>query len=198
MSHLQPFQPLLYQLKWRRAQVCTGHRALGWPKVLFLPPLSATAAPPVAGAPARTSSHTSVYRGKLGPHGRIQLDLAGSRVTVYFTARCRWQGPRVTGSALIGTYPPDATEPSFEPVSGHVRGGSVTLNSEQPGESTDEARGSPTAHVELHARATSRRVRGTFSLDVAEGPSLFDEPEASEHCTTPSIAFMAALTRARH
>ena len=139
-----------------------------------------------------------MYRGKLGPHGRIQLDLAGSRATVYFTARCRWQGPRVTGNALIGTYPPEATEPSFEPVSGHIRAGSLALDSEQPGESNDEARGSPTAHIELHARATSRRVRGTFSLDVEEGPSLFDEPEASEHCKTPSIAFTAALAPAHH
>lgn len=152
----------------------------------------------MAAAPARASSHTSVYRGKLGPHGRIQLDLDGSRATVYFTARCRWQGPRVTGTDLIGTYPPDATEPSFEPVPGQVRAGILTLDSEQPGESNNEARDSPTAHIELHARATSRRVRGTFSLDVQEGPSLFDEPEASEHCKTPSIAFTAPLARARH
>jgi hypothetical protein len=139
-----------------------------------------------------------VYRGKLGPHGRIQLDLSGSRATVYFTARCRWQGPRVIGNSLIGTYPPNATEPSFEPVSGRLHAGSVTVDSEQPGESNDEARGSPTAHIELDARATSSRVRGSFSLDVEEGPSLFDEPEPSEHCKTPSIAFTAALARVRH
>jgi hypothetical protein len=101
----------------------------------------------------------------------------------------------MTGSELIGTYPPEATEPSFEPVSGHVHAGSMTLDVEQPGESKDEARGSPTAHIELRARATSRRVEGVFSLDVEEGASLFDEPEPSEHCKTPRIAFTAALAR---
>jgi hypothetical protein len=102
----------------------------------------------------------------------------------------------MSGSELIGTYPPEATEPSFEPVSGHVHAGSLTVEVEQPGESKDEARGSPTAHVELHARTTSRRVRGVFFMDVEEGPSLFNEPGPSEHCSTPSIAFTAALARA--
>jgi hypothetical protein len=101
----------------------------------------------------------------------------------------------MAGTELIGTYPPEATEPSFEPVSGHVRAGGVTLDVEQPGESKDEARGSPTAHVELQARTTSRRVAGDFSLDVQEGASLFNEPEPSEHCKTPTIAFTAALAQ---
>jgi hypothetical protein len=103
----------------------------------------------------------------------------------------------MSGSELIGTYPPEATEPSFEPVSGHVHAGKLTVEVEQPGESKDEARGSPTAHVELHARTTSRRVKGVFSLDLEEGASLFNEPGPSQHCRTPSIAFTAALAPAR-
>jgi len=161
--------------------------------VVLLLLLSTIAATPAAGASARASRDTTVYRGKLGPHGRIRLDLAGSRATVYFTARCKWQGPSMSGSELIGTYPPAATEPTFEPVSGRVHAGSVTLDVEQPGESKDEARGSPTAHVELHARATPRHVTGVFSLDVEEGASLFNEPGPNEHCKSPSIAFTAAL-----
>jgi hypothetical protein len=155
-------------------------------------------ATPVSVASAHASRQTSVYRGKLGPHGRIQLDVAGTRATLYFTARCKWQGPNMAGSALIGTYPPAATEPSFEPVSGRLHAGSVTLDAEQPGESTDEARGSPTAHIKLRARITSRHAKGVLSLDVEEGASVFDEPEPSEHCTTPSIAFTAALAQAHH
>jgi hypothetical protein len=162
-------------------------------EVLFLPPPSTMGATPAAVASARVSRHTSVYRGKLGSHGRIQLDVAGSRATVYFTARCRWQGPGMSGSELIGTYPPEATEPTFEPVPGHVHAGSLTVEVEQPGESKDEARGSPTAHVELHARTMPRRVKGVFSLDVEEGASLFNEPGPSEHCRTPRITFTAAL-----
>ena len=127
-------------------------------------------------ARGQANHHVAVYRGKLGPHGRIQLDIAGSRARVYFTVQCREEG-RAVGHALVGTYPPEATEPYFEPVSGYLRSGRVAIDVEQPGESKDEARAAPTAHVRLHARSRSTHVSGIFSMDVEEGgTNVFGEP----------------------
>lgn len=155
----------------------------------------ATASSPAALATAGASRRASVYRGRLGPHGRIQLDIAGAHARLDFTARCKDEGPNALGEELVGSYPPRATEPSFEPVSGNVRRGRVAIDVEQPGESKDEARGAPTAHVRLHAKVTPERVSGEFSMDVEAGASLFDEPGPAEHCKTPELAFTAARIR---
>jgi hypothetical protein len=146
--------------------------------------------------PAEASPHAVIYRGKLGRHGRIRIDVLGSRSRVYFDASCKGEG-REPQVEEVGTYPPSpATDPSFEPFggAGSVHAGRVSIDEEEFGESHDESSGAPTAHVKLRALVTPHRVKGVFSVDVSGGASLFPSgpaPEPVEHCKSGNVAFTA-------
>lgn len=137
-------------------------------------------------APAQASHHTVVYQGKLGHGGTIRIDAAGARTAVYFVVVCKVQGAVPDEEQEEGTTPaPVASlyEPvvAYEPLSGRVHTGRLSVDVHQEGQSHDEGSDAPATRIRLLARVTSHRVTGTFSLDQAQqrGPSKALESPAA-------------------
>jgi hypothetical protein len=146
-------------------------------------------------APAEASHHALAYKGKLGHRGAIRIDLAGSRARVYFDARCKEK--ERSEEEEVGTHPIPAAgyaaEVSYEPVSGRVRAGGLSIDDEvNLGETNDELSQAPVAAVRLHARVTSRRITGVFSLDQAHAGGISPgEDTGVSACSTGNVRFTA-------
>ncbi len=148
--------------------------------------------------PAAASRHVRAYLGKLGGHGAIRIDVAGSRARVYFDLRCITTGAASASASDedVGTSPPPGHEfldgGTLEPIQGHIRAGRLSIDETEAVETHDEFNTPPDAAVVLAARFTSRGFSGRFSLEQSASPGLDLNPEETiPGCSSGTVKFTA-------
>lgn len=144
--------------------------------------LAAVTAALVAASVADASTHPLVYKGRLGRHGTMEIDIARSRATVYFFAPCQGQD--------VGTNAADSGGVSYDPPRGRVRAGHLRIASNETGFSHDEGSSSPPARIRIKAVVASDHITGTFRLDQGAGSSVANGSAGISGCSTGKIRFM--------
>jgi hypothetical protein len=124
----------------------------------------------------------TVYKGKLAHAGRIRVEIRGARVTVHFVVDCKGE-ELGTGEGQV----------NYEPPSGRLRGGRLSLDSSEPGETTNETSSAPEARIRLQARLQAHKVTGVLSVTQRAGASLFpgDAGTGTPACSTGPLQFVA-------
>ncbi len=146
--------------------------------------------------PAAAGRHVRVYLGKLGGHGAIRIDVAGSRARVYFDLRCITTGTAAGSDEDVGTSPLPGhgflDGGTLEPIQGHIRAGRLSIDETEAVETHDEFNTPPDAAVVLAARFTSRGFSGHFSLEQSASPGLDLNPaETIPGCSSGTVKFTA-------
>jgi hypothetical protein len=148
----------------------------------------------VTAEPAGARGSVRVYRGPLGKHGAIRIDLADSRARIYFAIPCVTAGSGAT-EQVVTSPPPgrDSLEDgSVEPIQGRVRGGRLSIKESGTVETHNEFNTPPEATIAVSARITPHGITGVLSLRQSQSPGLDGNPaETIPGCSSGTVTFTA-------
>jgi hypothetical protein len=110
--------------------------------------------------------------------------------------QCKGTGQEPFEEQEVGTSPaPVASaldvDPAYEPPSGGVRSGRLSIDASESGETHDEAAESPEAQIRLRVRIGRQRMSGSFSIDQSPSASIFGEGPGIPGCSTGNVTFTA-------